>query len=65
MSAGGKRDNAGRKAIPQEEKRVQTTISVAPETRQRISLLRKKGVIIGRQMDILVEMLCKQFGVKE
>ena len=63
MSSGGKRDNAGRKAIPQEEKRVQTTISVNPETKERIALLREKGVIIGRQMDILVEMLCKQFGV--
>lgn len=53
---GGKRVRCGRKSIRPSEKRVQTTISVAPETRDKIRFLaKKKNIRIGRIIDQVVD----------
>ena len=53
---GGKRVRCGRKSIRPSEKRVQTTISVAPETREKIRFLaKKKNIRIGRIIDQVVD----------
>lgn len=53
---GGKRVGCGRKSIRPSEKRVQTTISVAPETRDKIRFLaKKKNIRIGRIIDQVVD----------
>lgn len=55
-SRGGKRSGCGRKSINPSIKRVQTTISVAPETREKIRLLaKKKNIRIGRIIDQVVD----------
>lgn len=53
---GGKRVGCGRKSINPSIKRVQTTISVAPETRDKIRYLaKKKNIRIGRIIDQVVD----------
>ena len=53
---GGKRVGCGRKSIRPSEKRVQTTISVAPGTREKIRFLaKKKNIRIGRIIDQVVD----------
>ena len=53
---GGKRVGCGRKSIRSSEKRVQTTISVAPGTRDKIRFLAKeKNIRIGRIIDQVVD----------
>lgn len=53
---GGKRVGCGRKSINTSIKRVQTTISVAPETREKIRLLaKKKNIRIGRIIDQVID----------
>ena len=54
-SRGGKRVGCGRKYINPSTKRVQTTISVAPETRDKMRFLAKeKNIRIGRIIDQVV-----------
>ena len=63
---GGVRPGAGRKALPKDEVRVITTISVAPRTKQRIDRLRDEfGIAIGREVDDLVLMLSKDLGIED
>ena len=53
---GGSRPGRGRKSINTKVKRVQTTISVAPETRDKIRFLaKKKNIRIGRIIDQVVD----------
>ena len=53
---GGSRPNSGRKCVNLKVKRVQTTISVAPETRDKIRFLAKeKNIRIGRIIDQVVD----------
>lgn len=59
MTSGGKRIGSGRHAVAEEEKRVQISISVSPETKRLISELRKKGVKVGPLID---ELLRQHFG---
>ena len=55
-SRGGKRLGCGRKSIRPSEKLVETTISVAPETREKIRVLaKKKNIRIGRIIDQVVD----------
>ena len=55
---GGKRVGCGRKSIIPSEKRVQATISVAPETRDKIRYLaKKKNIRIGRIIDQVVDKI--------
>lgn len=49
MSRGGSRPGAGRKAAP--EKRVQITVTVAPETKATLAKMRAAGQYIGRIID--------------
>lgn len=58
MNRGGKREGSGRKAIHPAEKRVQMSISVAPETKEKLSALRKNGVVIGKLIDRWTEDFC-------
>lgn len=55
MTSGGKRPGAGRKAIPQEQKRVQVSVTVSPETKAKIAQLRREGVQVSRRLHVLVE----------
>lgn len=53
---GGKRVGCGRKSINPSIKRVQTTISIAPETRDKIRFLaKKKNIRIGRIIDQVID----------
>ena len=63
MSSGGKRDGAGRPTMNPALKRRRIDLYVAPETAERIKLLREKGVNIGRHLDQLVNDLCEEFGI--
>ena len=55
---GGSRPGCGRKPVHPGIKRVQTTISVSQETRERIRVLaKKKNIRIGRVIDRVVEEL--------
>lgn len=63
---GGFRPGAGRKALPRDEVRVITTISVAPRTKWRIDRLRDEfGIAIGREVDDLVLKLCEERGIEK
>lgn len=54
MQSGGTRAGSGRKSAPQEEKRVQISISVSPETKSRIQELRRRKVKVGKLVDELI-----------
>ena len=59
---GGSRPGCGRKPVHPGIKRVQTTISVKQETREKIRLLAKNNNIrIGRVIDRVVEELYNQY----
>ncbi|MCF0229690.1 MAG: hypothetical protein HUJ76_08390 [Parasporobacterium sp.] len=60
MGSGGARPDSGRKAIPEEEKRVQLCITIAPVTRERLHTIRDRGHKIGPLIDELVEQYCRQ-----
>lgn len=60
MASGGKRDGSGRKSVHPTEKRVQMCITIAPETRDRLLTLRKKGQPIGRLIDRWTEDFCNK-----
>jgi len=51
---GGLRPGSGRKSASQEEKRVQISISVSPETKTMIQELRRRKVKIGQVVDELI-----------
>lgn len=51
---GGARPGAGRKAAPEDKKRVQVSISVSPKTKTRVEELRKRGVKVGQVVDELI-----------
>lgn len=55
---GGKREGAGRPAIDQKEKRVQVSISVSPNTKRKISAMRKDGIQVNAYIEQLVDDLC-------
>ena len=57
MSRGGKRPGSGRKKMASEGKRRTYTITVAPETVDRLHELRKRGIIVSRLFDDLVLQL--------
>lgn len=54
MSRGGKREGSGRKS----EDRVSVTMRVGRKTKERMALLRKEGVVIGHQVDGMVQRMC-------
>ena len=59
---GGSRPGCGRKPVHPGIKRVQTTISVTQETREKTRLLAKNNNIrIGRVIDRVVEELYNQY----
>ena len=51
---GGSRPGCGRKSASQEEKRVQISISVSPQTKSRIQELRRRKVKVGKLVDELI-----------
>lgn len=59
---GGARPGSGRKSVHPGIKRVQTTISVSQETRERIRhLARENNIRIGRVIDKVVEDLYNKY----
>lgn len=60
---GGARPGAGRKRKAEDGTRVNFTVQVAPITRQRITALREKGVLLGEAIDGLVAQLAQQNGI--
>ena len=59
---GGSRPGSGRKSVSPKVKRVQTTISVAPEIRDKIRFLaRKKNIRIGRIIDQVVDEIYNSY----
>lgn len=54
---GGKRSGAGRKRMTPEEKKVQMTIYIKPETRDILREMSKDGKSIGDIIDGLVQEL--------
>lgn len=57
---GGKREGAGRKSLTPGEKRVQFSVSVRPETRDKAADLRAAGIKLGLYIDQLVDDLHKE-----
>ena len=51
---GGSRLGCGRKPVVQEKKRIQTSISVSPETKRMIDEMRKRKVKVGQVVDELI-----------
>lgn len=64
MTSGGRRPGAGKPKLPEEEKRRNTTIRLAPETVRRLALIRETGMIPGRVVDDLVEAFCRHAGIE-
>lgn len=60
---GGYRPEAGRKPKASDGNRVNLTVMVSPLTRQRVTALRAKGVLLGEAVDGLVDTLAKQYGI--
>lgn len=58
---GGARPGSGRKQS--EESRVNLTVRVSKETRDRIAVLRSSGVKIGEQVDAMIDELFKNTSV--
>lgn len=54
---GGRRPGAGRKAVPEQQRRKHISLYVKPQTVERMSDLRKIGVSVSREVDRLVEEL--------
>ena len=61
---GGARPGAGRKRKAEDGTRVNFTVLVAPITRQRITALREKGVLLGEAIDDLVAQLASRNGIQ-
>lgn len=62
MAAGGMRPGCGRKSVNPDIKRVQTTISISQETKEKIRVLAKNNNIrIGRIIDKVVEELYNEY----
>ena len=59
MTSGGKREGAGKPALPEDRKRKNITLRLAPETIKRLSYIRAAGYQPGRVIDDLVEAFCK------
>ena len=51
---GGSRPGSGRKPAVQDKKRIQTSISVSPETKGMIDEMRKRRVKVGQVVDELI-----------
>lgn len=60
---GGPRPGSGRPKKNADGPRVTFSVMVAPITRQRITALRSKGVLLGEAVDALVADLAKQHGI--
>lgn len=59
MTSGGARPGAGRKAIPQEKRRVQIILTVDPETRDLWREYRKRrGAAALREVETFIKNLC-------
>lgn len=61
MPLGGRREGAGRKALAPQDKKVQTTITIARETKDILDNLRKKNIKIGPHIDSLALELKERF----
>lgn len=61
---GGARPNAGRKAKSEDEARCSISFRVDPVTRDRIQVLKSKGMKIGIEIDKMVEKLVKDLGLE-
>lgn len=59
MTSGGKREGAGKPPLPEEKKRKNMTLRLAPETIIRLASIRQAGYQPGRVIDDLVEAFCK------
>ncbi len=61
---GGHRPGAGRKRKTEDGPRVNVTVMVAPVTRQRITALRAKGVLLGEAFDDFIAQLASQHSIE-
>jgi hypothetical protein len=61
---GGPRPGSGRPPKAATGNRVNLTVMVSPKTRQRITALREKGVLIGEAVDTLITQLALQHGIE-
>ena len=57
---GGKRPGAGRKKMRPEDKRINVTLSVAPEIRALMSLMQDEGVNISREFATFIQSYCRR-----
>lgn len=58
---GGKRPGAGRPVVADHEKRVQISVSVAPNTKTRVAAMRKDGVNVNSYIEDFITELCKRW----
>lgn len=57
MSAGGKREGAGRKALGPQNKQRRVVFYVAPETAEKIEVLKSEGVNVKEHLERMIEKL--------
>lgn len=57
MSAGGKREGAGRKALGPQNKQQRVVFYVAPETAGKIEALKSGGVNVKEHLERMIENL--------
>ena len=65
MTAGGKREGAGKPAIPNELKRKNVTLRLSPESVRRLGDIREAGFQTSRVVDDLLEAFCVHAGLEE
>ena len=65
MPSGGKRDGAGKPRIPEEQRRVNISFRVAPETVLLCQEIRAAGYQTGRLVDDLIAAFARHIGILE
>lgn len=65
MTAGGKREGAGKPRIPEDQKRVNQSFRISPETAKLCKELRAAGYQTGRLVDDLLAAFARHVGILE
>lgn len=65
MTAGGKRDGAGKPVLPEELKRKNITLRLSPDSVRRLAAIRAAGFQTSRVVDDLLEAFCRHAGLED
>lgn len=65
MTAGGKRNGAGKPHIPEELKRKNTTLRLSQDSIRRLAVIRAAGFQTSRVVDDLLEAFCRHANLED